>query len=154
MDGQVVFKQVRAACASRYLLSFWGKLAQRNNMGKTEYFTDPVKYFDIVFNNAFVIKSIRIVNDQMLCVKYTSRDEHVEDLHTTSPIIAAWVTAQARLKLYSYLETLQRNVLYFDTDSVIYVSPTGAHLLPLGDFLGDLTDELGGGHITEFISGG
>ena len=45
-------------------------------------------------------------------------------------------------------------MLYFDTDSVIYVSPTGQHLLPLGDFLGDLTDELNGGYITEFVSGG
>jgi hypothetical protein len=61
---------------------------------------------------------------------------------------------QTRLKLYSYLEILQRRVLYFDTDSVIYLSETGAHLLPLGDYLGELTDECNSGHITEFVSGG
>jgi hypothetical protein len=40
------------------------------------------------------------------------------------------------------------------SDSVIYLSPTGEHLLPLGDYLGDLTDELDGGYIVEFASGG
>lgn len=123
-------------------------------MSRTEYFTDPSKYFDIVLNDAYVVSAVRLVSDNMASVTYTSRDEHVEDLPTTSPIIAAWTTAQARLKLYSYLEALQRRVLYFDTDSVIYVSETGKHLLPLGDYLGDLTDECDGGHITEFVSGG
>jgi hypothetical protein len=37
---------------------------------------------------------------------------------------------------------------------VIYVSETGQHLIEHGDFLGDLTDECAGGHITEFVSGG
>jgi len=39
-------------------------------------------------------------------------DEFLELLKNTNIIIASYVTAQARLKLYSYLEILQERVLY------------------------------------------
>ncbi|XP_067660620.1 uncharacterized protein [Haliotis asinina] len=67
----------------------------------------------------------------------------------------AWVTAQARLKLYSYLKPLDRRVLYFDTDSIIYIHRPLQYNPPLGDTLGELTDELGGGNsIQIFASAG
>ena len=44
-------------------------------------------------------------------------------------------------------------ILYFDTDSVIFVSRPGVIDPPTGDFLGDLTNELKPGqHIQEFVS--
>ena len=42
---------------------------------------------------------------------------------------------------------LQERVLYYDTDSVIYLSQPEPQL---GNYIGDLTDELGGEHITLF----
>jgi len=63
----------------------------------------------------------------------------------------------ARLKLYSYLELLDRRVLYYD--SCIYVS-TGEpneYEPHTGNFLGNMTDELesyGRGYIESFVSGG
>ncbi|KAK3743586.1 hypothetical protein QZH41_010229, partial [Actinostola sp. cb2023] len=54
------------------------------------------------------------------------------------------------------LEELQERVLYFDTDSVFYVTHPGQTSLPLGDYLGDLTSELKrpGDFIREFVSTG
>ena len=53
------------------------------------------------------------------------------------------------------LERLNRNALYYDTDSIISVSRPGQYDPPLGDYLGDLTNELKAGeHIVEFVSGG
>ena len=49
---------------------------------------------------------------------------------------------------------LQERVLYYDTDSVIYLSQPGQPEPRLGNYIGDLTDELGGEHITVFASGG
>ena len=72
----------------------------------------------------------------------------------TNVVIAAFTTTHARLKLYGVLEKLNRRVLYFDTDSVIYVSKEGEWDPPTGSYLGELTDELGGAHITTFVSGG
>lgn len=88
-------------------------------------------------------------------------------------MIAAFVTAYARLKLYEYIEGLGDRVLYFDTgsllfmsvyfscliviilvDSVIYIWRPGMYTPQLGDFLGQMTDELDGGEITKFVSGG
>ena len=44
------------------------------------------------------------------------------------------------------------HVNYFDTDSVIYVSKDGEWEPPTGSYLGELIDELEGGHITTFVS--
>ena len=81
-------------------------------------------------------------------------DEFVDADAKTNVVIAAFTTPPARLKLHSVLEQLDCRVLYFDTDSVIYVSKDGEWERPTGSYLGELTDELEGGHITTFVSGG
>ena len=64
-------------------------------------------------------------------------------------------TCWARLKLYDVLDILNTRVCYYDTDSVIYVSRPGCYDPPLGDFLGELTNELDGNqYITEFLASG
>ena len=43
----------------------------------------------------------------------------------------------------------------FFIDSVVYISrPGDEYEVPRGDYLGDMTDELSGGHITEFVGCG
>ena len=81
-------------------------------------------------------------------------EEYVEESANSNPIIASFVTAHARLKLYTYLEGLQERAFYKDTDSVIFLYKEGAYNPPLGDYLGQMTDELDGGVITEFVSAG
>ena len=51
-------------------------------------------------------------------------------------------------------ERLQKQVLYYDTDSVIYRWKEGQPQIDIGDYLGDMTDELDGDVIVEFVSGG
>ena len=81
--------------------------------------------------------------------------DSIEPSGRTNVVIAAYTTAQARLKLYSYLEPLQERVLYADTDSVIFrTSQSDGYKLTTGKFLGDLTNEVPRGHIKEFVSGG
>ena len=45
-------------------------------------------------------------------------------------------------------------VLYYDTDSLVYKWKPGQPSIAIGDFLGNMTDELEGDVITEFVSGG
>ena len=60
-----------------------------------------------------------------------------------SVTVAAYVTTQARLKLYEYLRELGESVLYCDIDSVIYVQKgSEPKTVKIGDYLGNLTDEL------------
>ena len=87
-------------------------------------------------------------------IRYEYGDKFVQPDPKTNVIIAAFTTAYARLQLYDELDMLQERVLYYDTDSVIFVSQPGQPEPRLGNYIGDLTDELGGEHITAFASGG
>jgi len=106
------------------------------------------------------ITDILPVNDDVIYVSWRLREEAVTSSPLTNVVIAAYTTALARLKLYSYLELLDKRVLYYDTDSCIYVS-TGEpneYEPHTGNFLGDMTDELEsyghGSYIESFVSGG
>ena len=57
--------------------------------------------------------------------------------------------------LYEKLDYLNKQVLYFDTDSIIYINSPNGNEIKTGDMLGDLTDELDGEYINNtFVSGG
>ncbi len=137
-----------------YSFVFLGKFGQRSNLCKTEMITEPSRYYDILASDELEVSNARIVNDNMVEVQYKSVDEFGEPNSKANVIVAAFTTAYARLKLYDLLDLLQERALYYDTDSVIYVSEPGKPDPPLGNYLGDLTDELGGDHITMFVSGG
>ena len=55
--------------------------------------------------------------------------------------------------LYNKLDYLNEKVLYFDTDSIIYADD-GTKNIETGDMLGDMTDELSGKGIINFVSTG
>ena len=131
-----------------------GKFAQRPNMTKVKIISDPAEYFDLLSSDQIKVTDANFINDELIEVHFENVDEFVEADGKTNVVIAAFTTAHARLKLYSVLEQLDRRVLYFDTDSVIYVSKDGEWEPPTGSYLGELTDELEGGHITTFVSGG
>ena len=140
------------------LNSFWGKYGQRNNMPQVEYITHPEQLFSLLLDETRDISGCFFVSEHMVQVQWRNESEFVEAAPNTNPVIAAYTTAQARLKLYSYLEQLEKRVLYFDTDSIIYATKPGQPLLPTGEFLGELTDELceygDRVSIDEFVSGG
>ena len=117
--------------------------------------TEPKEFFHFLDSDRFEVSDARLVNDETVEVHYKENDEFVEQNDKVNIVIAAFTTAYARLKLYDLLDLLQERVLYYDTDSVIYVHEPGKPDPPLGDHLGDLTDELDpGDYITTFISGG
>ena len=68
--------------------------------------------------------------------------------------IAAFTTAQARLKLYSDLDILKERVLYMDTDSIIFKTREAQGMIATGRFLGEFTNETPGDTIAEFVTGG
>ena len=131
------------------MAKIWGKLTQENHGSR--YHT----------NSAFC-PSVRHLHrhphgphlfPQFLEVVYSNLRENQLDNGRVNIFIAAFTTCWARLKLYSYLEQLQQQVLYFDTDSVIFSWKPGQPDIPLGDFLGEMTNELDDGdYIIDFTS--
>ena len=80
----------------------------------------------------------------------------METLPITNVVVAAYTTAQARLKLFSYLEPLGERAFYYDTDSIIYVSNTNTNEYepPTGTLLGEMTNELSCYGTASYITSG
>ena len=72
----------------------------------------------------------------------------------TNIFTASFTTSLARLELYKYLELLKNQVVYFDTDSIIYLWREGLPGVETGPFLGQMKDETAGVPIHEFVTGG
>jgi len=61
----------------------------------------------------------------------------------TKEVIGAYFTAGARIHLYNFLDRLQENAIYCDTDSVICIQPSGEPWpIATRDKLGDMQSEL------------
>ena len=111
-------------------------------MPQIKYISEPTEYFDMLTSDQILVMSINLVSDEMVEMKYQYKEEFVEESGRTNVVIAAYTTAQSRLKLYSYLEQLGPRALYADTDSVVYTSRQGEWKQELSDYLGDFTDEV------------
>ncbi|XP_078684907.1 uncharacterized protein LOC144918222 [Branchiostoma floridae x Branchiostoma belcheri] len=143
------------ALSKLMLNSFWGKFGQRNNFPKTEFITSPAKFFELLGSTDYEVHNVNVVNDAVIEVDYVYKEELIPEASNTNVYVAIFTTAMARMKLYKSLDQLGEAVLYYDTDSIIYKC-NGENQLPLGDYLGEFTNEVDdhGGYITEFCSGG
>ena len=125
---------------------------------KTSFFheSESVNFFRYISDPSKKMKDFHIVADNMIQLTWEEREGMLKENYQTNVFIAAFTTCWGRLKLYSVLEMLDERVLYFDTDSVIFVSRPGDEDPQTGSFLGELTNELKipGDYITEFVSGG
>lgn len=139
------------------LNSLWGKFGQRPCFMSTLYTDNPEEFISKLTDDSIDVSDVQLVNDEFVSIKYKEKEEFVQPCSHTNTVIAAYTTAHARLKLYSELEKLNSQVLYFDTDSVIYVvneKDKNHYDPPLGDYLGEFKDELDGQTIDEYVSGG
>jgi len=92
-----------------------------------------------------VVQEITMISDSLVQVVYKKEDDHADVMQNTNPVIAAYTTPIARLKLNSYIEQLQDRVLYFDTDSIIYLTNLknpDHKMVQTGFSLGEMTNEL------------
>jgi len=86
----------------------------------------------------------------MVYANYETKDEFLKINYNTNIYIACFTSSWARVRLYNMLETLDRNVCYCDTDSVVYIENERTKEIVeqyLGDGLGEWTDELEGNHM-------
>ncbi|XP_054257107.1 uncharacterized protein LOC128982090 [Macrosteles quadrilineatus] len=144
--------------AKLMLNSFWGKFGERENQTKATIVRDPETLFNMLINPAVQVNTIQEINQDTLLVNWQNIEEVGGSLRRVNVAIAAYTTAQARLKLYEHLKALGAQVIYYDTDSVVYLLSDNLHKVPTGDYLGEMTDELTdygpGSFIIAFVSGG
>ena len=143
------------ALAKLFLNSLWGKFGQNPFLPSTEYVDSPKRFAELMFGGQVDVKHLLLITDNLVQLQYDRKDEFIRSSPFASVVHADFVTSYARLMLYDMLERVQERALYFDTDSLIYVTRSGDTPLPLGDYLGDLTSELPpGDSIQTFVSTG
>jgi hypothetical protein len=140
------------AVAKLCLNSLWGKFAQRDDYTDSIDVFDEKAFWKIVENDENEVQSVILHDNIARTVVFGRKKMYRKVVGFANLAIAAYTTAYARMTLYSILLKTGKNTLYMDTDSVIYRSLTGP--LQRGMFLGELTDELHGETIVEFVSTG
>jgi hypothetical protein len=113
--------------AKRCLNSFWGKLTESNNRPKSKTVADPQELFQFLATLGIEVTNLLFAGDEVVWAtwKYAEEEENMPVLSHTNEVIGAFVTAGARLKLYSYLDALKESAIYCDTDCVIYKQKCG-----------------------------
>ena len=115
-----------------------------------------------MFGDQCDVRQFCFISDDVAMVQWCHADIKAARTKDVIIFIGAFTTAHARLMLYDVLHKLDQRVLYCDTDSVVFTSQPGDWIPALGEYLGDLTDELNDGnvcylpeedYITEFVSG-
>ena len=143
------------AIAKMCLNSLWGKFGQRNNMNQCKYVTDINEFYQVVLDDTIANLNMNFINEEMVQMSYTYKDHFVDNSYNTNIFVACFTTSSARLMLYEKLDYLDKQVLYFDTDSIVYIESQNSKVIETGDMLGELTDELDGESINNtFVSGG
>lgn len=141
--------------AKSCLNSLWGKFGQKN-YSETVFDRTGNKLIKIATDKKQELQTVVPFNETDFYYKRRNKDKDITPKETVSVPIAVYTTAQARLKLYEYLEKLGKRALYYDTDSCFYVTENDDEVIPTGNFLGDMTDELidygEGSYIREFVT--
>lgn len=149
----------KRSIAKLMLNSFWGKLSQRPNLPQVKICKEYHEYWNLLEDEEIEITGEFAPNPDTMVVSYQLKDDESSDPGNTSIAIASFVTSYARLHLYKYMELVDKighdRLLYFDTDSIIFVRKPEDPVIETGDYLGDLTDELpAGARCVKFVSGG
>lgn len=124
------------------LNSIWGKFGERPDKVKKTFINERNQLLDLVTDPSYETMSMYMLSEDGLLVSYKLLHEANLKQPNVNVAIAAYTTAHARLHLYNYLDKLGERVLYYDTDSVFFTQKPGEETLPLGDYLGDLTNEI------------
>ena len=167
LDKECIEKNPGIRSISKLALnSFYGKFGQKTNMKKSEFIDDIGVFFKRVTDHSKQLLDFHIMNEKVILLEFKNSDDFDPSNNNTNVLISAFCTCWARLELWIIMNSLGNRVLYHDTNSIIFsVSDKDSYIPELGDYLGQLTNELSckeigcrgcdeGHWITEFVSCG
>ena len=97
----------------------------QTNKTQSKFVSSAHELYSFFENEQYDVKDLLFPNDHIAMIYYEDKKDMGSD--QTNVVIAAFVTAKARLMLYAELIKLDKRVLYFDTDSVIYMKIDGEY---------------------------
>ena len=134
-------------------------------MKKAEFIDDIGHFFKRITEYSKHFLDFHIMNDKIILLEFKNSEDFDPANNNTNVLISAFCTCWARLELWKIMNRLGKRVLYHDTDIIFSVNDTDKYVPELGDYLGQLTNELSckelgcvgceeGHWITEFVSCG
>ncbi|KAL3102391.1 hypothetical protein niasHT_020822 [Heterodera trifolii] len=143
------------------LNSLWGRFSMRNLLSKAIIDNDECLIRQYSDDKKIELIDVELMDEDndVYMLTYKPKEEFVDENKYSNVVISLFTTSMARLYLYEALKKVADapgcEILYYDTDSVIYVHPEDNDPLPTGKgHLGELTDEKPDHDIMEFISAG
>lgn len=127
------------------LNSFYGKFGQKNNMKKTKFVSDLGDMYNIFSDPTKEITDFHIMNENIMEIEFQNAHDFESLSFNSNILVASFCTSHARLKLWKYLHRIGARIIYFDTDSIIFIvygEKNGDFIPELGTFLGEFTNEL------------
>ena len=105
----------------------WGKINERNNRNN-RIITEPNELYRFLDTPCVEVTNLAISSfDVVWLSSKLCGEENVAYLHHTNEVIGTYVTAGARIHPYSFLDRLQENAIYCETDSVMFIQPRENH---------------------------
>lgn len=146
--NMIVKNPGRRTVAKLMLNSLWGKLAQRPNLTQTTLCIDYQDFWTIMNDPSKEILGFILIqaNPDKMLVSWRFIDDKDARAGNTSIAIASFTTTYGRLRLLDLINKIELNgpdrIIYFDTDSLVFLREEDDMQIETGDYLGDLTDEI------------
>ena len=106
--GELCENEGLRAISKMCLNSLWGKFGQRNNMTQCKYVTDINEFYQVVLNDKIDNLNMNFINEEMVQMSYTYKDQFVDNSYNTNIYVACFTTSSARLMLYEKLDYLNK----------------------------------------------
>ena len=135
----------------------WGFLGMNSNKTQFKIIKSKQEWLSLLNDDKISIKNISFPQDDLMFVYYSDKDDYHTGNVNTNVVLASFVTAQARLKLFDEMYKLGDRVVYCDTDSIFYLTKGNEYEPSLGTNLGEFTNEIDpedGNYIQEWVSAG
>ena len=143
---KIEFNPALRFIAKIMLNSFWEKLGQRPNLPQTLFIWSYKDYYKLATDPTKKLTGEVLINEDTIMVNWAHADDSKATAKNYALAIAAFVPAHARIKLCKLMEKIEKirpgSLLYYDTDSVIFVRHLSDPVIECGDYLGNLTDEI------------
>lgn len=116
------------------------------------------EFYNVLDDNRLDVLDVTHLSEELdrLVVRYRNCFQRAP--RTNNVTVAAFVTSQARLRLYSFMEEAVargHQLLYVDTDSIIYKRSRTSPPVQCGNHLGDMVSEMPPErHICEWVCAG
>ena len=90
----------------------------------TKIITEPKEVYSFFITPGIEVVILFFASDDVIWLSWKrGADEDVPSLRHINEVIGSYATVVSRIHLYLYLDRVQGNAIYCDTDSVIYIQP-------------------------------